>query len=73
MVERDERIAAVTIVFNGGAIHHGNVQFAVIVAVKQGDAAAHGLDDIMLLGRRYMRDSQACPAGNILELGNCCG
>ncbi len=70
MVERDERIAAIAIVFHGGAIHHGNVQFAVIVAVKQGDTAAHGLDDIMLLGRRDMRHTQTCLPRNILELRN---
>ena len=67
MVERDERIAAVTIVFNRGAIHHGNVQFAVIVAVKQGNTAAHGLDNIMLLGRRDMRHTQIRLVRNILE------
>src|SRR5712692_9142438 len=34
MVERNQRIATFAIMFNRGTIHHGNVQFAVIVAVK---------------------------------------
>ena len=70
MVERNQRIATIAIMFNRGAVHHGNVQFAVVVAVRQGNAAAHGLDDIMLLGRRDMRHGQARLAGNILELRN---
>src|SRR5712664_179427 len=69
MVESNQRVATLAIMFNGGAIYHGNVQFAIVVAVKQADATAHRLDDIVLLGRGDMRRGQACLAGNVLELG----
>ena len=67
MVERNQRVATVAIMLNGRAVYHGNVQFAVIVAVKQGNAAAHGFDDIVLLSGRDMGYDQARLTGNVLE------
>ena len=70
MVESNKRIATIAIMFNGGAVDGGNVQFAVVVAVKEGNTTAHGLDDIVLLCSGDMRDGQARLVGEVLELSN---
>ena len=69
MVEGDERIAASTIAIDGRAIHHGNVQFAVMVAIEKSNSAAHGFDDVVLLECRDMRRGQPRLSGDVLKLG----
>src|SRR5437867_3569090 len=41
MVEGEERIAAGAITIDSRTVHHGNVQFAVIVAIEKSNSAAH--------------------------------
>ena len=52
MVEREQRIATGLVAVHGGAIHHGDFKLAVIVTIEQANPAAHGLDNVVLLGCR---------------------
>src|SRR5215472_12443156 len=68
MVERDERVTACAIAIDGRAIHHRNIQLAVIIAIEESDSAAHGFDDVVLFGSGDMRGGQPCPEGDIFKL-----
>src|SRR5690242_4202405 len=70
MVEGHKRIAAGTITIDSRAVHHGDVQFAVIVAIEKGNSPADGFDDVVLLGCRDMRRRQPRWPGDVLELRN---
>ena len=50
MVKRDHRIAALAKTIDGRAIHRNDVELAVVVAVDQSGAAAHGFDDVFFFG-----------------------
>ena len=50
MVKRDHRVAALAEAIYGRAIHRDDVELAVVVAVDQPGAAAHGFDDVFFFG-----------------------
>ena len=51
MVERNQRVAALAIALDGGTVHGDDVELAVVVAVDQTDAAAHGFHDVLFVRR----------------------
>ncbi len=67
MVERDHGIAALAIAIDGRSVHRDDVELAVVVAVDQAGAAAHGFDDVFLFRSGDMGDGQARFLGHILE------
>ncbi len=49
VIEGNQRVATRRLVMvDGRVIHYGYVELAIVVAVEQGDAAAHLLDDVFL-------------------------
>jgi hypothetical protein len=69
VIERDQRISALTKVFDGRAFHDNNVELAVVVAVDQPKASAHGFDNVLLVARRDMGNIEADLFGDIFETG----
>ncbi len=59
MVERDHGIAALAVAVDGGPVHRDDVELAVVVAVDQTRAAAHGFDDVLLFRSGNVGDGQA--------------
>ena len=59
MVKRDHGIAALAVAVDGRPVHRNDVELAVVVAVDQTRAAAHGFDDVLLFRRGNMGDGQA--------------
>ena len=68
MIERDHRIAALAVALHGGTVDGDDVEFAVVVAIDQAHAAAHGFDDVLLVGRRNVRDRKAGLLRDVFEL-----
>jgi len=58
MIERDHRVTALPIAIYCRSVHGDNVELAVIVAVDQSDSSAHRFDDVLLVGRRDVRDGE---------------
>ena len=52
MVERDHEISAGAVAIHGRAVHHHDIEFAVVVTVEQANAAAHGFDHVSFFVRR---------------------
>ena len=69
MIESDHRVSACAISRDRGTAHHEDVEFAVIIAVDETDASAHGFDNVFLVGRRNVRNSQAGCGGDVFKLG----
>ena len=67
VVQRDQRIAALAKIINGGSVDENDIEAAVIVTVKESDSAAHGLDDVAFLFRGNMRDGQANFSGDFFK------
>ena len=68
MVERDHRVAAVEVAADGGISDGDNVEFAVIVAIKKRDAAAHHFDQIALVGIEMRDGGEAGLGGDVAEM-----
>src|SRR5271155_2033018 len=66
-------IAALLVAVDCRSVDHDVVEFAVIVAVEQADAAAHGFDDVVFFGRRNVGGSQSGLRGDVAEDWNGCG
>ena len=70
VVERHHGIATLlAVTVDVRTVDHDDVQFAVVVAVDQANAAAHRLDDVALIGRRDVRDRQTGLLGDVFEMG----
>ena len=54
-VERDHQIAALAIAIDRRSVDRDDVEFAVVVAVDEADAAAHRFQDVALFGSGIMR------------------
>jgi len=70
MVERDHGIAALAVAINRGAVHGDDVQLAVVIAIDQPDAAAHGFDNVFLVGRRKVRNGEPRFLSDVFKLRN---
>ena len=68
MIERDQRIAALLVALDGRTVDGDDVEFAVVVAIDQADAAAHGFDNVFFVGRRNVRDGEASLLGDVFKL-----
>src|ERR1700683_1030378 len=68
MVEGDHRVAAVSVSFDRRAIDSDDVELAVVVAVDESYAAAHGFNDVLLVGRRNVCHRQSGFLGDVFEL-----
>ncbi len=70
MPESDERIAAALLIaIDGGAIHHHDIELAVIVAVEEADSAAHGFDDVIFFARGDVGSGQTGMGGDFAKDG----
>ncbi len=69
MVERDHRVATLAVAINRRAIHRDDVELAIVIAIDQASAAAHGLDNVFLFRSRNMGDGQTGFPGDIFESG----
>jgi hypothetical protein len=69
MIERDHRVAALAVALHGGAVHGDDVELAVVVAIDQADASAHGFDDVLFVGGRNVRDGKAGFLRDIFKCG----
>src|SRR4029077_2251636 len=67
MPECDEKIAALLVAIDGRAVHHYDIELAVIVAVEQADAAAHGFDHIVFFTRGDVGGGQASLGRNLAK------
>jgi hypothetical protein len=56
-----------------GGIGEEDVRPAVAVVVDESDAAAHGLDDVSLIGRREMNKVNSGGGGDVFQLKRCAG
>ena len=72
MPEGDQKIAALFIAIDGRAVDHHDIEFAVVVAIEQANAAAHGLDNVIFFARRNMRGGQAGLGGDVAKDRNGC-
>ena len=70
MVERDHGIAALAKAVDGGTVHRDDVELAIVIAIDQTGAAAHGLDDVFLFRSGNVGNGQAGFFGHIFELRN---
>src|SRR5271154_447728 len=68
MIERDHQVTTLAIARHRRSVHGDDVEFAIVVAVDQTYAAAHGFDDVFLIGRGNMRDRQPCLLRDIFKL-----
>jgi hypothetical protein len=68
VVERHHRIATVEISVNSGIIHDRDIQPAIVVTIKQGDATAHGFNEIVLVERCVWNGSEASVRANIVKI-----
>src|SRR6266849_8347305 len=51
VVQRDHRVAAVTVAIHSGTFDGDDIQLAIIVAIKEANPAAHGFNDVALVRR----------------------
>ena len=70
MVERDHGVAALAIAVDGGTVHRDDVELAVVIAIDQAGAAAHGFDNVFLFRSGNVGDRQAGFFGHIFEPGH---
>ena len=68
MVERDHGIAALAITRNGRTVDGDDIEFAIVIAIDEANAATHGFDNIFLVGRRNVRDGKAGFLRDIFKL-----
>ena len=70
VVERDHGVAALAIAVNGGPVHRDDVELAIVIAVDQAGAAAHGFDNVFLFRSRNVGDRQTGLFRQIFEMGD---
>src|SRR6185295_8451051 len=70
MVERDHEVAAPAIAVNGGPVYRDDVELAIVIAVDQAGAAAHGFDNVFLFRSGNVGDRQAGFLGHIFKAGH---
>ena len=71
MPERNEWISATLFVaIDGRAVDHEDVEFAIIVAIEEAHAAAHGFDDVVFFGGGNVGGSQSSLGGDVAEDGD---
>ena len=70
MVERDHGIAALAIAIDAWNRYRDDVELAVVIAIDQTGAAAHGFDDVFLFRSGNVGDGQAGFFGDVLEMGH---
>jgi len=58
-VERDHRVAALSVAIDGRAIDDQYREGAAIIAINKADATAHRFDDVLLVGRGDVGDGEA--------------
>ena len=68
MVKRDHGIAALAVAIDRRAVHRDDVELAIVVAVDETDATAHGFDDVFLFRSGNVGNGQAGFFGHIFEL-----
>jgi hypothetical protein len=71
VIERDHGIAAREVAWDGGVVHHSDIELAIVVAIEQRDsAAAHRLHNVPPLRRGMRHRCQPClPADLAKEEG----
>ena len=67
MVERNHRIPALAIAVLGGTVDDEDVEFSVVVAINEADAAAHGFHDVFFFGRGDVRNGEAGLLGDVFK------
>src|SRR5882672_10229956 len=67
VIERDQQVATLPKAIHRRSVYHHDVQLAVVVAIEESYATAHGLEDISLLTGN-MGDRQTGRPGNILKM-----
>ena len=70
MIERDQEVATGAVAFNGRTVDGNDVELAVVIAIDEADASAHGFDNVFFIGRRYMWDYEASFLSYVFKLGN---
>ena len=68
VVERAPRAFRIGSRFDGEGVREVDVQAAVVVIVEERDAAAHGLDNVFLLGRRNVLEAHAGGVRDVHEV-----
>ena len=68
MIKRDHRITALAIALHRRSVDGNDVELAIVVAVDQTHPAAHGFGDVLLIGRRNVRDDKAGLLCDIFKL-----
>jgi hypothetical protein len=70
VIERDHRITALPEVLNSRAIHCDDVEFAIVIAINQANPAAHGFDNVLLVGSGNVGHGKAGFTGDIFKTGS---
>ncbi len=69
LVERDHRFPALQIGLECGVIHHGDVEFAIVVTVEERDAASrHRFHHVASFRCRVRHGSQAGTGSHVAEV-----
>jgi hypothetical protein len=70
MIERDHGITAFEVTVDGRAVYVDDVEAAIVIAIEEADAAAHGFDDVALLAGGDVRDGEAERFCHVDEFGD---
>src|ERR1700722_11680458 len=68
VIQSDHRVAAtLAIAINGGTVNGKNVELAVVVAIKQPNPAAHGLDNVTFVWRRNVGNGEPASVRDVFK------
>src|SRR3974390_1125315 len=67
VVERDQQIASMQIPINGGVGHKDNVQFAVVITVKQTHSSSHHLHQVALIRGKMRKGREPRLRSNVVK------
>ena len=71
VVQRDHQIATLLVAFNGRSVHRQDVELSIIVAINKSGAAAHRLDNVVLILGRNIGNSKPGLFPDVFKLRNC--
>ena len=69
VIEGNHRVATLAVAIDSRAVHGHDIEFAVVVAIKQANSSAHGFDHVTLVRRGLMSDGQAAFLADVLKYG----